>query len=93
MPKSPSDGARPVPSVAKGKSPNYDTNSMGGYDGVRGTKTPSGNRPIPTVAVNHPPTATVPGKVKKAIKHTPMPTPKINANRALKGRAGGAGGY
>jgi hypothetical protein len=93
MPKSPSDGARSTPRVAKGKSPSYDNDSMGGYDGVRGTKVPHGDRPVPNVARNHPPTPTVPGKVKKPIKHTPMPTPNRDANKALKGRAGGGGSY
>jgi hypothetical protein len=93
MPKSPSSGSRSTPRVAKGESPSFNNDSMGGYDGVRGTKAPSGNRPVPTVARNHPPTATTPGKVKKAIKHTPMGAPKRDANRALKGRAGGGGSY
>lgn len=89
MGKSPSR-PHPVPSVATGKKPKYDTSSGRAYEGKRGTKTPTGNRPVPSVAIDTPTPSTPPGPVKKAIKHTPMGTPKRDANRALKGRAGGA---
>lgn len=92
MAKTP-EGKRTTPRVAKGKSPSFNNDSMGGYSGSRGTKTPTGNRPVPSVPADHPPTATVPGPVKAPIRRTSMPTPNRDATSSNKGRANGGGSY
>lgn len=92
MAKSPSDGKRPVPTVAKGKSPSFDNSSMGSYGGSKNTKVPHGNRPVPTVPRDEPPAATVPGPTKAPIRRTPMPTPKRDATTGAS-KANGGGSY
>ena len=87
-------GSRPTKAPAKGKSPSFNktkTNVLPG--GGSSTTKQQGTRPVPGVPRHHPPTATVPGAVKRPIKHTPMSRPKAAANSALKGRKGGGGSY
>lgn len=88
-------GKRPTPTIATGKKPSYDTDPHGGTDHSResATKSPTGSRPDPGILnLTHPPAATVPGPVKKPIKHTPMPTP--NRDRGTnRGKAEGGGSY
>lgn len=88
-------GKRPTPSIARGKgSSSWDTDKTGGTDKNREshTKTPTGNRPVPGIPAHHPPTPTVPGAVKRPIKHTSMPTPNKDRLTGASKQEGG-GGY
>ena len=71
----------------------------GSYEGVRGTKTPTGSRPVPVVAHNHPPEATVPGPFHAAPyeqnpqpgRVTQQPTPtRDRLTKAPKSEGGGS---
>lgn len=83
---------RPRPKVATGKSARYNTNSGGSYKGKSGTKSPTGNRPVPQVAKDTPRFPGPPGPVKRSIRHTPMPAPNRKAGSG-KSRAEGGGSY
>jgi hypothetical protein len=93
MPKDPT-GKRPTPTIATGKGNSWDTDPHGGTDHSRksATKSPTGSRPDPGILnLEHAPVATVPGPVKKPIKHTGMPTPnKDRTTGAPKSEGGGS---
>lgn len=84
-------GKRPVPKVPGPKS-KFNTNSMGGYSGSRGTKSPTGSRPVPSVPSNHPAGPPAMRATKPAVKHTSMPTPNRKATTGAHKKTGG-GGY
>lgn len=85
-------GNRSTPRVVKGASPSFDHSPTNISGGSSNTKVPTGNRPVPGVPRHHGTPAPKAGPVKAPIRHTRMATPKATANRALKGRAGGAKG-
>jgi len=74
--------------------PSGTTDPYGGTDqgGTSNTKTPTGSRPMPVVPASYPPAATVPGPVKRPIKHTPMSTPNKDRTTGAPKSEGG-GGY
>jgi hypothetical protein len=84
-------GKRPKPSVP-GPSSQFNTNSMGGYKGKSGSKSPTGSRPRPTVPMDHPSGPPPMVASKRAVKHTSMPSPNRKSHTGA-GKKTGGGGY
>jgi len=89
----PSDHPRPSAYAFRGS-------DDGSYAGVLGTKTPTGSRPVPTIARDHPPEPTVPGGLRAGpYDQNPQPGrvtqhPTPNRDRLTKApKSEGGGSY
>ena len=87
------EGKRPRgPGIAAGVGSASSSRHAGDdYTGTTGTKTPTGNRPVPPIPADHAPPPKAKNAARPAAKHTPMPVPP-KYHRTDKAHGGG-GGY